>query len=215
MSTVLFDLDGTLTDPAVGITRSLQHALRSEGLVIEDPNELTCMIGPPIRDNLAALGLAPDAIERAVEVYRTRHADIGLYECQVIAGMPEVLAALADGERTLAVATAKPTDQAVRTLEHFGLDPWFAAVGGATLDGSRSHKDQIIGHTLGLVGEASPGALVMVGDRRHDIEGARACGLGSIAVRWGYGTEQELVAAQPDHVVSTPAELAVLLLSIS
>jgi phosphoglycolate phosphatase len=210
---VLFDLDGTLTDPALGITRSYQYALASEGVTVDDPAELVWMIGPPIWDNLAALGLDAEAVERAVLAYRVRHIDIGLYECEIVPGMPAVLRTLWGAGHTLGVATAKPTEQAVRTLEHFGIARLFAAVGGATLDGTRRHKSEIIAHTLDLIGGPPADGVVMVGDRRHDIEGARACGIVAIGVRWGYGTADELDAARPDHIVATPEALAEVILS--
>jgi phosphoglycolate phosphatase len=201
---ILFDLDGTLTDNRVGITRSVQVALAGVG-VHREPDELLAWIGPPLQDSFVALGGLGEATAlRAVEVYRARFAEVGLYENAVYDGIEGALAELGS-RRRLAVATSKPTVFAERILDHFGLADAFDVVVGAELDGSRRHKPEIIGHVLGRLGV---GRAVMVGDREHDVAGAAACGIPCCGVLWGFGTEAELVAAGAATLVPTVGELA-------
>lgn len=209
---VLFDLDGTLTDPRIGITRSYQHALASAGVVVDDPDSLTWMIGPPLKANLVAAGLRGEAVEMAASAYRDRHWKVGLYEATVIRGIPELLADLHDVGVRLALATGKGTEQGVETLAHFGLAPWFTFVAGADPDRGRVEKDDIVAHALEALGSPPPGRVAMVGDRRFDIEGAKAAGLTSIAVTWGYADPGELEAAAPDLIAETVDDLRKLLL---
>jgi phosphoglycolate phosphatase len=205
---VLFDLDGTLTDPKVGITVSMQHALASVGVVIDDPDELTWCIGPPIIDNFARLGVTGDRALDALAVYRERYDRVGAYENVVYDGIPELLSGLAEDGRRLAVATSKAEHSAKAILEHFDLDGYFAFVGGASADLLRAVKADIVAYVLASLGSPDPASAVMVGDRHHDVDGARLNGLPSIAVTWGYALDGEIEAAHPDRVVSTVAELA-------
>jgi phosphoglycolate phosphatase len=205
---VLFDLDGTLTDPKVGITVSMQHALASVGVTIDDPDELTWCIGPPIVDNFARLGVTGDRALDALAVYRERYDRVGAYENVVYDGIPELLSGLAEDGRRLAVATSKAEHSAKAILEHFGLDGYFAFVGGASADLLRAVKSDIVAYVLASLGSPDAASAVMVGDRHHDIDGARLNGLRSIAVTWGYALDGEIEAAHPDRVVSTVAELA-------
>jgi phosphoglycolate phosphatase len=209
---VVFDLDGTLTDPRIGITRSYQHALASVGLVVDDPDDLTWMIGPPLRANLVAAGVGGPDVATAEAAYVDRHWTVGLYEATVIPGIPELLADLHDAGARLALATGKGTGQAVETLAHFGLAAWFEVVTGADRERGRIEKDDIVAHALEGLGFPPPDRTVMVGDRRFDIEGAKTAGLASIGVTWGYAEPGELDAARPDHLVGTVDELRALLL---
>jgi phosphoglycolate phosphatase len=214
--TVLFDLDGTLTDPRVGITRGVQAALASVGVVVDDPDTLVTYIGPPIHDGLAALhGVAAADIDPAVAVYRAYYREQGMYENELHEGVPELLAALTGVGALVALATSKPDAVAADILEHFGLAPWFAFVGGASADGSRRTKADVIEHTLEAIGATAPArrrSTVIVGDRRHDIEGAAQTGIASIGVRWGYASPGELEDAGADAIVSTIDELTAALL---
>lgn len=207
---VLFDLDGTLTDPAVGITGSFRHALASVDHHIDAEIDLNWVIGPSIRDNLHTVGVPEHLHDEVITSYRARHLEIGLYEADLIPGMVEVLGSLVADGRRLGLATAKPLLQAKLTLEHFGIDRWFSAVAGSHVDGRTSTKATIVSDVLVQLGVAGPDAA-MVGDRRHDIDGGRENGATTIAVGWGFAVAGELDAAAPDHLVHTPAELLRLL----
>lgn len=211
---VLFDLDGTLTDPRIGITRSYQHALASVGTVVDDPDELTWMIGPPLKANLTAAGVRGADVDTAAAAYYDRHWTVGVYEATVIPGVPELLADLHAAGTRLGLATGKVTDQGHVTLDHFGLAPWFEVVVGADLDRGRVEKDDIVRHALDELGSPPVDRCAMVGDRRFDIEGAQAVGLTSIGVTWGYAQPGELAAASPDLVATTVDELRAFLLGL-
>jgi phosphoglycolate phosphatase len=205
---VLFDLDGTLTDPLVGITRSVQFALRSLGLEVAEPAALIAFIGPPLQDAFEALtGLGPDDAVTAVAAYREYFAAQGIYENALYPGIPGVLRSLREDGAVLGVATSKPTVFANQILEHFGLAEYFDAVSGAELDGSVRHKHDVIERALeNLPGSLRSGA-VMVGDREHDIIGAQLCGLPALGVLWGYGDAEELSAAGAVELVGEVAAL--------
>jgi len=203
---VLFDLDGTLTDPRVGITVSMQHALAQVGVIVDDPDELVWCIGPPIIDNFARLGVTGDRALQAVAAYRDRYDRLGAFENAVFDGIAELLDEVGEG-RTLAVATSKAEAAAEMILEHFDLRRRFAFVAGASADHIRSVKADIVAYALAGLGHPDPTTVVLVGDRRHDIEGARLRGIASIAVTWGYAQPGELEATEPDLVVDTVAQL--------
>ncbi len=215
MAVVLFDLDGTLTDPKEGITKSVRHGLARVGVDAPDLDALVAYIGPPLQDSLMSIGGLSEAdAAEALIGYREYFADRGLFENVPYDGAADLLAGLtADGWR-LAVATSKPTVFAERILDHFGLREPFEVVAGAELDGSRRHKHDIIVHALDQLGCSSDGC-VMIGDREHDVLGARRAGMASIGVLWGYGTREELEAAGADRVVATFSQLARTLASIA
>lgn len=203
---VLFDLDGTLTDPYEGITKCVNHALVRSGLGGLDEKALRSFIGPPLQDQFAALGLDEAGVERAVALYRERFTQHGLYENYVYEGIREALDALGAASARMAVATSKPTGFASRIVEHFALAQHFAFVAGATLDGSRREKRDIIGLALTSLAAVADDA-VMVGDREQDIVGARVHGMRSIGVAWGYAEPGELEHAGADVIVQSPQEL--------
>jgi phosphoglycolate phosphatase len=214
---VLFDLDGTLTDSAPGIIACLTYALECLGIAPPDPVTMRSHLGPPLASTLRDhYGVDDEGIAFAIAKYRERYHHLGEYENAVFDGIPELLADLAASGMTLAVATSKPTESATRILEHFGLAGAFAFIGGAEMHGPRQHKADVIEHTLDSLvaqGRMRPGdATVMIGDREHDIRGARAHGIPGIGVLWGYGDENELLIAGAVQVVSTPAALGVALL---
>jgi phosphoglycolate phosphatase len=203
---VLLDLDGTLTDPYDGITRCVSYALEELGRPRLGQRELRSFIGPPLQDQFASLGLDDSEVDRAVELYRERFRDVGLFENRVYDGIPEALAALAALPLRLALATSKPTPFAQRIVEHFGLDAHLDLVAGATLDGSRRTKADVIRFALTTLA-VDPATAVMVGDREQDIVGARTMGLSSIGVTWGYAEPDELGTAGADQLAGTPQEL--------
>jgi len=204
---LFFDLDGTLTNPELGIVTSLKHALATLKIEIDADIDLASYIGPPLRDVLRELCGDAELAERAVSCYRQRYADVGLFENHVYDGIDACLEQLGEFTHALYVVTSKPTVYAERIIDHFGLERHFRAVYGSHLDGRLGDKSELIGHVLATEGIA-PADAVMIGDRKFDIVGARNNGIASIGVLWGFGTEQELRAAcadslcaQPEHIV--------------
>lgn len=203
---LLFDLDGTLTDPGLGITRCLQHALAGLGRPVPSGTELAWCVGPPLRESFAQLMGTPDPvlIDRAVELYRERFAAVGMFENQPYPGIPDSLVQLRAAGHELRVATSKPHVYARRILSHSGLLDLFVEVHGSELSGERADKASLIRHVLAGV---PPDDTYMVGDRRHDIEGAHANGLEAIGVLWGYGSRAELETAGADVLLESPSAL--------
>ena len=208
---ILLDLDGTLTDPYDGISRCVLHALTGLGRAAPSTDVLRSFIGPPLQESFAGLGLDAASVVAAVGLYRERFTAVGLYENRVYEGIPEALTALRDAGHRLAVATSKPTVFAERIVEHFGLARHLDLVVGATLHGSRRHKADVIAVVLQELA-GLPADAVMVGDREQDVRGARAHGMRSIGVRWGYAEDGELEGAGAGVLVRSPAELVEVLL---
>ena len=205
---VLMDLDGTLTDPFPGITRCIQHALAALGQSVPPANDLRWCIGPPLTKSFAKLlnTQDPRQIDEAMAKYRERFSTVGLYENSVFPGIADALRILQEQGHDLVVATSKPTVFSVRIIEHFGLKKYFRSVDGSELDGTRGDKTSLIAHILKRDGIPAEKA-VMVGDREHDIIGARENQVRGIGVLWGYGSREELEAAGAVTCLSTPLEL--------
>ena len=209
MIAALFDLDGTLTDPREGITRSIAHALERMGVEPPALDDLVFAIGPPLRGSLARLlGTdSPEAVERAIGHYRERFAEVGLFENQPYDGIVETLESLRATGARLFVATSKPTVYARRIVERFGLAPHFVQVHGCELDGKREDKRDLLAHLLphhGLDGART----VMIGDRGPDMRAARHHGVHALGALWGYGTAQELREAGAHSLCERPSTLA-------
>ena len=205
---LLFDLDGTLTDSFPGITNCIAHALVALGKTSPPRESLRWCIGPPLRNSFQQL-LASDGeklAEEALALYRDRYGAIGLFENEVYEDIPETLDALIEDGHTLYVATAKPAVHAERIIDHFGLRHRFKAVYGADLDGHRSDKAVLISHVLQSESIA-PSDTVMIGDRKHDILGAKANGLRAFGVLWGYGSQEELMASGAHACIAHPRDL--------
>lgn len=215
MDAILFDLDGTLTDPREGITRCLAHALERLGREPPPLDQLTFAIGPPLRASLAKLlGTESRAeVELALAHYRERFADVGLYENAPYEGIAEALAALRRAGLPLFVATSKPRVYAERIVRHFTLDAHFEAVHGCELDGTREDKRDLLAHLLPHHGLASPGT-VMIGDRGVDMRAARHHGAFALGVTWGYGSREELHEAGAHALCDSPGELAARLAAV-
>jgi phosphoglycolate phosphatase len=210
--TVLFDLDGTLTDPFVGIARSVRYAFEQLGYPDLSDEVLRGWIGPSLRGSFAAaLGDDGALAERAVELYRERYGPIGIFENQVYPGIPALLADLSAAGCRVCLATSKPLLFAQRILEHFKLAQHFHVIGGASLDVSRESKAAVIASVIDQL-EPRADPIVMVGDREHDVFGARAHNLPTIGVTYGYGSPQELAAAGAVALAHTVDELRDLLL---
>jgi len=205
---ILFDLDGTLTDPALGITNSIMHALEKMGREIPPRESLFCFIGPPlIPAFISFLKMSEDEAKVALGYYREYFSEFGLFENTPYYGIAEALAALKSRGYRLAVATSKPEVFAVRIAEKFGFAEYFDYICGATLDEVRTKKADVIEYALGLLG-ASPDECIMIGDRHHDIDGACAFGMKSIGVLWGYGSRDELTEAGADAIAEDVADVA-------
>lgn len=210
---ILFDLDGTITDSAPGITGTLVDTFVELGRPVPTPAELLAYVGPPLLDAFRALGgMSVDEAQSALEVYRRRYNAGGLFDSSVYPGVPEVLARIAEAGVPLSLATSKPESAARRVLEHYGLAQYFTVVCGASEDEVRSAKADVVEEALrrlrGLgVDLSSP---VMVGDREHDVHGAAAHGIPTIMVEWGYGSAREAVGTIA--MVSEASELEALLL---
>ena len=210
--TLFFDMDGTLIDSAVGITRCVAHALQRMGLAVPADEELRRWIGPSLRTSFAPLLHDAEHVEQAVEHYRERFETHGWAEHEVYAGIDEVVRALHAAGHRLAIVTAKNEPHARKIAAHLPFGHLFEDVIGATPDGSRSHKPELIGEALLRLG-LSPEHCVMIGDRHMDIEGARHHGMRHVGVLWGFGGEVELRAAGASHLALSPVQLPALLMT--
>jgi phosphoglycolate phosphatase len=206
--TLFFDLDGTLSDPSDGITRSVQHALRCLGRPYPSKAELERYIGPPLRWTFPKLLDTDDKelVEAAVDYYRERYESVGLFENEVYPGIPELLCRLRGEGHALYVVTAKPKVYAGRIIRHFGLDRNFVEVYGPELDGRFDEKRELVGFILHQR-RLDPRRTVMIGDRANDIESGRAYGTRAIGVAYGFGTLEEITVAKPDRICHSPDEI--------
>ena len=202
---VLFDLDGTLSDSAAGILASLRYAFDVNGLPPLDPTTERELLGPPFYESLPPI-IGQDRLWPVIESYRARYAD-AMYDTAAYPGVPELLAALVADGRRLAVATSKPEHYAVPIVEHLGFADRFETIGGDDLDGSLNTKALVIGTVLARLGNPDPEDVLMVGDRSHDVVGARAHGIDCVAVRWGYAMPGELEQVQPAHLCASAADV--------
>ena len=210
---ILFDLDGTLTDSGVGIINSVRYALRHYGIE-GDPQSLRRFVGPPLINSFMEFyGFSEEQAREAVEFYREYYRARGIFENCLYPGIPELLAALMKRGKKLALATSKPTVFARQILNHFQLHPYFMEelVIGSYLDGRRTRKDEVIVAVLALLPPEKE-KIVMVGDRKYDVEGAQANGIAAIGVTYGYGEPAELEKARPEQIARTVADLFTLLL---
>ena len=207
---IFFDLDGTLTDPAQGITNSFIHALKYFGREIPSYEELCKLIGPPLPYSFETiLGFPKEKVMEAVAKYREYFATKGLYENSVYPGIPELLQTLKEKGKHLVVATSKPEEYSIKIIDHFGLSKYFDFVCGSLMDESRSKKSEVIAYALQRCGlsESDKERVLMVGDRFHDIEGAQQNGLKSCGVLFGYGSRVELEEAGADYIVQDVIDL--------
>ncbi len=208
---LLFDLDGTLTNPKEGITRCVQYALRHFG--IEEPNldKLEPFIGPPLIDSfMEYYGFTREQALKGVEKYRERFRDTGIFENQVLEGIPQMLKTLKEQGACLAVASSKPEEYVVRILEKFSLAPYFHQVVGASMDESRSAKEDVIREALRRlgVGEREKPRVLMIGDRKHDAQGAKACGIDCLGVYIGFALPGELEEAKASYIAHSVEEMS-------
>lgn len=211
--TVLFDLDGTLTDPGVGITKSVEYALNRYGISVEDRAILYPFIGPPLIDSfMKYYGFSKEQAVEAVEIYREYFRVTGLFENEVYPCVPELLDALKKAGKTLLVASSKPEEFVLTILKHFDLLPYFDFVGGASMDEVRSKKEDVLRYVLEQANVTDPATAIMVGDRKFDVQGAHAFGMDAIGVTYGYGSLEELTEAQPEYLADSPARVGEILI---
>lgn len=209
---VLFDLDGTLTDPAPGITNCVMHALEKFDIHPSSREELYPYIGPPLVYSFMEYhGLSQEQAEQAVVYYRERFAVKGLYENKVFDGIPALLKDLNDRGVTLMVATSKPEEFTNRILKHFDLSRYFSFVAGCTLSGLRPEKADVIAYIREMHPEISAENTLMIGDRKYDVHGAHKCGLPAVGVLFGYGDRAEMEAAKADFIAEDIPALSELL----
>lgn len=208
---VLFDLDGTLTDPGLGITNSVMNSLSKFGITVTDRSELYKFIGPPLMESFKKYyGMSDEDATKAIEYYREYFKVIGMTENEVYDGIPEMLAALKNRGQKIILATSKPEEFAIKILEYFDLLKYFDFVAGATMDGTRSEKSDVIKYAINEA-SISVDKAVMVGDRKHDILGAIENNLPSIGVLFGYGSMEELSEAGANYIAKDVKELALIL----
>lgn len=213
---ILFDLDGTLTDPKEGITRCVQYALEKFDIHEPDLDNLICFIGPPLRESFQQYyGLSMEEAEEAVAFYRERYRPIGLFENRVFDGIADMLEALQKSGKIICLATSKPQEFAEKILDKYELRQYFSIVVGSELNGVRDRKSDVIEEVLRLAGAQEKQAhVIMVGDRHHDIEGAKTCCLPSVGVTFGYAEPGELEKAGATYIAHSVAELTALLLKL-
>lgn len=209
---ILFDLDGTLTDPREGITKSVQYALAKMGIDEPDLTALEHFIGPPLYDEFRQCYHFDDMqAKQAVAAYRERFSVYGWKENIMYDGVPDMLQILRVAGKKLAIASSKPTVFVKKILELFQLASYFDVISGATLDGSISTKRQVVEQALAMLSVQDHKSVVLVGDRMHDVEGARSCGIDCVGVTFGFGGLQELQQAGAQYIVQDFAELIQLL----
>ena len=210
---ILFDLDGTIIDPKEGITKGVQFSLEVFGIHVEDRDTLTHFIGPPLRDSFKKFyGFNNRGAEFAVEKYREYFAPKGVYENVLYDGIVELFEKLEEAGKVLIIATSKPTVYAEKILEHHNIRDYFSFVGGCELDGKRGAKGEVIEYVLESMEITERGSAIMIGDREHDVIGAKETGLESIGVSYGYGSLKELRYAGATYIAKSTEELSRLLI---
>ena len=202
---IFFDLDGTLTDSGEGIINCAAFALETLGLDVPDRVTMRCFVGPPLRDTFMKFGVREDQTEEAIRIYRSRYLPIGKYENKPYPGVIELLERLRAEGHHLYVATSKPESTAMDVMNHFDIAKYFTLICGATMDGSREEKSQVIAYLLSLID--SPSQAIMVGDTAFDVTGAAAHGIPTIGVSWGYGSVEDMERSGAIGIAHTMDEL--------
>lgn len=211
--TILFDLDGTLTDPGIGITNSVSYALGKYGIDVTDKTELYKFIGPPLQESFEIYyNFSKDEAKAAVDYYREYYSVKGIFENRVYDGIEKLLTELQNAGKTMIVATSKPEKFAVQILEYFGFAKYFTIIAGANMDGTRTKKDEVIVHALESANITDYSKAVMIGDREHDVIGANKVKIDSIGVLYGYGNYEELKAAGATYIVQNIEDMLLILL---
>lgn len=207
-TTVLFDLDGTLTDSGAGILNSVIYALKKYNIIIEDKAALNKFVGPPLHDSFINFcGFSPEESVKAVEYYREYYREKGIYENELYDGVAAMLQELSDAGKKIILATSKPEVFAAEILRYFQIDKYFDFIGGATMDGIRSKKADVIAYALEKCNVTDLSSAVMVGDREQDIFGAKEIGIDSIGILYGYGDRVELQNAGATYIAETVKDI--------
>lgn len=211
-TTILFDLDGTLTDSGEGIMNCVRYAVEKFGMEIEE-NQLPGFIGPPLRQHFQEIcGVGEAAGNQLVALYRERYTNIGIFENKVYPGIIELLRALKKQGYTICMATSKPEKFALQIAEHFQFAKYFDVIGGSLMDGSRVDKTEVIEYVLETCGIENRKQVLMVGDRSHDIIGAKNAGIHSMGVLFGYGSQEELETAGAEYIAKDPEDIKKILM---
>ena len=212
---IFFDLDGTLTDSAGGITNSVAYVLKHYGISVKDKSTLNVFVGPPLVESfMKYYGFDREQARASVEIYREYFEDKGMFENAVYPGIPELLDGLKKDGYKLYVATSKPEQYSVKIIEHFGLAEYFEMVGGADMNETRVHKGDVIRYVMESCGFTDSSEIVMVGDRENDMNGARQNHMESVGVLYGYGSREELENSGACHIAKTVEELGKVLRSL-
>lgn len=210
---ILFDLDGTLTDPKIGITKSVQYALSKYNINVDNLDKLECFIGPPLTDSFKEFYSFDDGNAiKAIDYFREYFVEKGMYENEVYPGIHDLLDELRVNGKKLVVATSKPTKFAKIILEHFDLAKYFSLIVGSNLDGTRVAKSEIIEYIFSKLGDIDCKKVIMIGDRKHDVIGAKHHKIDSIVVRYGYGIDEEFIEASPTYFANSVKDISNILL---
>ncbi len=204
----LFDLDGTVTDSSLGITNSIYYALDKLGIPKPERKELYRFIGPPMVDSFQQFyGMTYDEAWHAIDLYREYYNDRGIFENHVYDGLPEVFQELRNRGKHLALATSKPEEYAVKIMDHFQVAPYFDVIAGAEMDYGRAEKKEVIFHALDELGVTDRSGVLMIGDRKQDVDGAKGAGVDCLGVLYGFGTREELEEAGADYIAETVEDI--------
>ncbi|MCM3618261.1 HAD family hydrolase [Sutcliffiella horikoshii] len=210
---ILFDLDGTISDPKEGIVKSVQYALAKMDIIESDIDKLEGFIGPPLQVSFAEYyGFDEKESICAIDYYRERFKEKGMFENVLYPDITLLLTALKENDYLLVVATSKPTIFAEKIVKYFNLEQYFQVIVGSNLDGTMSSKTEIIQYILDKYTDYEPSDFVMIGDRKHDIIGAKNTGIDSIGVTYGYGSLEEINGVEPTYIVNSVEQLKAILL---
>lgn len=209
---IIFDLDGTIVMSHPGIINSLKYALTKLNLKTPPDEELYSRIGPPLTDSFRDLGVPEGGEDNAIKIYREYYSEKGLFECKIYDGIPNQLKLLKNAGKTILLATSKPKAFAERILKHYDLIDYFSFIAGSNFDQTMTDKAELIRHTLKSVGGVPGRNAIIIGDRKHDINGAKQTGIASAGVLYGYGTEEELTEYGADIIVPRPEDIYPLIL---
>lgn len=214
IKTVLFDLDGTITDPGLGITNSVMYSLSKFGIEVVDRKELYPFIGPPLWESFERFfGFSKEKAQEAVDQYRVYYKDKGIFECELYDGIVELFRKLKQNGITVVMATSKPEIFANRLAEHFEFSQYFDLICGSMLDGTRKEKDEVIEYAINTLSIDTKSA-VMVGDRMYDIMGGKKFSMKTVGVSYGYGEKSELLEYKADFIADSVEELQEILFSM-
>ncbi len=215
MKYILFDLDGTITDPKEGITKSVAYSLKKFGIEVDDLDTLCPFIGPPLSTSFETFySFSHEQALQAVDEYRVYYRKQGIFECTVYEGIPELLRHLHEKNKKVVLATSKPEEFAVQLLEHFDIIQYFDVVAGSNMEGTRVEKADVIRHAIGQLPGFELGEAVMVGDRKFDYIGAKELGIPCILIGYGYGEMEELRECKPFAIKETVKELEDYLMAL-